>query len=175
MVRKPTKRERTLIIIFLGAIFLVINLFGVTWLFRKQWDLESRLLALRNERREANSWLEEKDTWQQRKQWLDKTQPKLQTAGEADTALLEALQTSAEKHEITIIDKAFAEPNSQPFYQEVAVNLKVSGSLESITRWLVEIQQPANFQAVPSLSMKSDNDPSKIICELTVARWHAAK
>jgi hypothetical protein len=174
-VRKPSKRELNLLFLFLGSIFLMANLACVSKLLRAKSDLESKLTAFRNERREANSWLAEKDTWHQRKEWLDKTQPKLQTAGEADAALLDTLQRSASRHDITIVEKGFAEPASLPFAQEIAVNMKVSGSLESMVRWLSEIQQPGNFQAIPSLSMKSDNDPSKVVCELTVARWYAVK
>ena len=67
-------------------------------------------------------------------------------------------------------DQSFGEPVTQPNFQEISLKLKVSGSLQAVIRWLVELQQPANFQAIPALSMKSDTDPSKIICELTVAR-----
>jgi len=174
-VRKITKREQKLLFIFLGAIFLLFNLIGVAALFRKQAEFQSKLKALRIERLDARSWLAEKDTWQKRREWLDKTQPKLKTAGEADGALLDALQSSAGKYAITITDKSFGDPVQQPYYQEIAVKLKVNGSLEAVIRWLDELQQPANFQAIPSLSMKTDNDPTKISCELTVARWFAVK
>ncbi|MGB8352884.1 MAG: hypothetical protein WCD79_03270 [Chthoniobacteraceae bacterium] len=158
---------------FFGAIFVILNLFGLTFLLRQQGELQSSLLTLRNERREANSWMAEKEVWQHRKEWLDKNQPKLQSVGEANAALLEALQTSARKQSITIMEQGFGEPNAQPSYQEISIKLKISGSLESIVRWLVETQQPESFQAIPSLSMKSDSDPSRVLCELTVARWYA--
>jgi len=169
-----TKRERRLLFIFLGAIFILFNLFGVTYLLRREGELKTKLVNLGNERREADSWLKEKDLWEQRKTWMDSKQPKLQSTGEANAALLETIQTSARKQKITIVEQGFGEPNVQPFYQEISVKLKINGSLESITRWLAELQQPANFQAIPSLSLKSDSDPSKIVCELTVARWYAA-
>lgn len=172
-MRKLTKREQNLTIAFLLAIFLVVNIFGVPFLFRKKGELQSKLVSLRNDRRDAAGWLAEKETWRQREEWLDKNQPKLQTTGEANAALLGDLQTGARKHKITIVDQGFAEPGAQPYYQEIAVRLKISGPLEAIIRWLVELQQPANFQAIPTLSMKSDNDPSKVVCDLTVTRWYA--
>lgn len=172
-MRKPTKREQSLTVVFLLAIFVLLNLFGATFLFRKKGELQTRLVALRNERADARGWLAEKETWRQRKEWLDKKQPKLQTTGEANAALLGDLQTSARKHKITIVDQGFGESSAQSSYQEIAVRLKVSGPLEAITRWLVELQQPSNFQAIPVLSVKSDNDPSKIVCDLTVTRCYA--
>jgi hypothetical protein len=142
---------------------------------RKQEDFRSNLDVLRDEQREADSWLAEKDTWRQRKEWLDKTQPVLKSSGEASAELLETLTASAARHSITIVEQGFAEPDAEhkTAYQEVAVKLKMSGSLEAITRWLVEIQQPAKFQAVPTFSMKIDSDPTKIVCELTVDRYYA--
>jgi len=175
MARKLTQSESRLLIIFLGTIILIFNMVGVSFLLRKQEEIRIKLVNLKNEQRESNGWLAEMDLWQQRKDWMDARQPKLQNAGEADATLLETLHTSARKQNITIVEQGFGEPNSQPFYQEINVKLKISGSLESIIRWLVELQQPANFQAIPTLSMKSDSDPSKIICELTVARWYATK
>lgn len=174
-MRALNKRERRLIVMLSGAIFVIVNLFGVSSLFQRQGQLQSRLIALRNERREAKSWLVEKDMWQKRKEWLDKNQPKLHTTGEGNASLLETVQTTARKNNITIVEQGFAEPTPQPAYQEIAVKLKVSGTLESITRWLVELQQPTKFIAIPLLSMKSDSDATKVICELTVARWYAGK
>jgi len=173
-VKTINKREKTLLVMLLGSVVVIVNLFGLTFLMRRQGELQSNLLALRNERRDAASWLAEKDMWSKRKVWMDEKQPRLQSVGEANAVLLETLQASARKQSITIMEQGFGEPGAQPSYQEISVKLKVSGSLESIVRWFVELQQPANFQAIPSLSMKSDPDPSKVVCELTVARWYAA-
>lgn len=172
-MRPLTKSEKKLLIIFLTAIFLIGNLFGMSFLFHKQESLQARLLTLQNGQREAKSWLAEKETWRKREAWLKNKQPKLQSPGEASAALLESLQTSARSQSITILEQSFAESDPQPAYQEIVVNLKVSGALESLTRWLVELQQPAYFQALPAFSMKSDTDPSRVVCELTVARWYA--
>jgi hypothetical protein len=64
---------------------------------------------------------------------------------------------------------------SQLPYQEISVRMKVGGSLESIARWLVEVQQPDRFQAVPAFSIKSDTDATKVLCELTVSRYYAPR
>jgi len=129
---------------------------------------------LRAEQADAQSWLASKEMWQQRKEWLNKTQPKLKSSGEASADLLESLTSSAAKHSITIVDQGFAEVDSHDTTsQQIAVRLKITGSLEAITRWLVEIQQPENFQAIPTLSVKLDTDATKYVCELTVARYYA--
>ena len=174
-MRPLTKRERRLAIMFGVTIFVAANIIGLTVLLRKQGEMHANLDNLRIRQFQADGWLAEKGTWRQRKEWLDKTQPVLKSAGEANAALLESLTSSAAKHSLVIVKQGFAEPDPEHKhpYQEIAVNLTVSGPLEAVTRWLVEIQQPASFQAVPKLSMKVDNDPAKMVCVVTVARYYA--
>ena len=168
-MRELTPREKRLAVILTGAIFLLLNLFVVTYLIGRQAALEKRRISLRNQQREAAGWLA------QREKWMNEKQPKLQTVGQANSALLESLQTSARGHDINIVEQSFvevkADTKSQLPYQEIAVRLKVGGSLESIARWLVDVQQPAKFQAVPAFSMKCDTDATKVLCELTVSRY----
>lgn len=174
-MRELTPREKRLAVILTGAIFLLLNLFVVTYLIGRQAALEKRRTSLRNEQSKAAGWLAQREMWLQREKWMNEKQPKLQTVGQANSALLESLQTSARGHDINIVEQSFvevkADTKSQLPYQEIAVRLKVGGSLESIARWLVDVQQPAKFQAVPAFSMKCDTDATKVLCELTVSRY----
>jgi hypothetical protein len=174
MARPLTKRERNLAILFGATLFLLANLFGVAALWRKQDEFAANLLTLQNQRDEQRSWLDEKDLWQQRKQWLADNQPVLKSVGEANAELLDNLSVSAGKLGVTINEKAFVEPDPhQKAYQQIAVHLKVTGAKDAVTQWLWELQQPQKFQAIPSLSMKLDNDSAKLDCDLTVARYYA--
>jgi hypothetical protein len=176
-MRQLTQREKKLAVILLGAIFLMLNLFVVLFLIGRQGALEKKLTAQRADQRDAKSWLAQKDLWLQREKWMNEKQPKLQTVGQANAALLESLQTSARAQSLNILDQSFVEvkpdTKAQLPYQEISVRLNVGGSLESVARWLADIQQPGKFQAVPAISMKSDTDPAKILCELTVSRYYA--
>jgi hypothetical protein len=176
-MRELTKREKNLAVILLGSIFLMLNLFVVMYLVGRQGALEKKLAALRTEQRDAKSWLAQKDLWLKREKWLDEKQPKLQTVGKANSALLESLQTSARAQSLNIIDQSLVEvkpdTKAQLPYQEISVRLNVGGSLESVARWLADVQQPGKFQAIPALSIKSDSDATKVLCELTVSRYYA--
>lgn len=180
--RPLTQREKNLAVLTGAVFFLIINVVVVTLLVRKQGDLRERVGELREERAEADMWLKEKETWQARKQWLEKTQSVLASPSVESAQLLETLSTSAARHSITIVEQGFSEPEGsngpngagtvKP-HDEIDVKLKVSGPMEAVTRWLAEIQQPEKLQGVNSLSMKVEGDPSKIVCELTVARYYA--
>lgn len=172
-MRPLTEKEKRLTVVLLMAVFLVVNLFGLVFLARKRKTLETDLLRLKTERLDAGNWLAEKDLWMERKKWLDVNQPRLKTSGEANANLLEALQTSAEREKIAIVEQVLLEPSAKPHCQEVGVKLRITGSLEAILRWLTELQQPARFHAVTTLSLKTDADPAKMKCELQVVRWYA--
>ena len=172
-MRSLTEKEKRLTLMLLVAVFLAINLFGLTFLSRKRKALEADLFRLRTEQLEAKNWLGEKDLWLERKKWLDDNQPRLKNGGEANANLLETVQSSAQHQKITIVEQGFMEPANKTHYRQVGVKLKVNGTLEDITRWLANLQQPAKFQAVTTLSLKSDADPSRMKCELQVVRWYA--
>jgi hypothetical protein len=53
--------------------------------------------------------------------------------------------------------------------------LKLTGSLQNVVKWLVQVQQPEAFQAVTSLSLKSAEEPPTVNLELEIARWYASE
>jgi hypothetical protein len=53
------------------------------------------------------------------------------------------------------------------------VRLKLTGTLEDVVRWLVDVQQPDKFQAVTTFSLKSQEKPPAVDLELEVARWYS--
>lgn len=178
--RPLTKREKNLAVLTGAVFFLITNVLVITLLVRKQGELRDHVAELREERAEADMWLKEMETWLERKQWLEKTQPVLKSPSVESAQLLEALSNSAARHSITIVEQGFAEPEAKGAgstaekpRDEIDVKLKVSGPMEAVTRWLAEIQRPETLQGVNALSMKVDGDPSKIVCELTVVKYYA--
>ncbi len=83
--------------------------------------------------------------------------------------------TIAKANQLEIQEQSFGEILSTPNYQAVTVRLKLSGALQNVIKWLVQIQQPELFQAITSFSLKSANDPPTVSLELEIARWYAPK
>lgn len=108
-----------------------------------------------------------------RKAWLDEKQPGSQADGQESSKLLEFLQQSARQQNITISNQKLADPRTNTHFREVSVQLEVKGRLDSVSKWLAGLQGPERFQAVTTLTLKSDTEPPKVICNLTVARWYA--
>lgn len=170
--RPLTKSEKTKLFLFLGLLFLLGNLFGWQFLFRQAQTLSADLQKLRADRTYAEAWMAEKDFWSQRRQWLADHQPKLSDPAQGNVLLLESLQKLATTHKLTIMEQTLLDPRRDRFYQEVSVQLRLNGSLESICRWLVAVQQPEEFQAISNFSIKSDSDANKVRCDLRVAKWY---
>lgn len=172
-MRKWSKGEKRLSIILVIAIFLMGTFYLVSYLL----DIESGLaLKIQGLEAKANSdqvWLREKQFWLDRKKWIDQKQPRAATGTVPQSELLQSLTTSAQNHKLTIQEQSFADAKSTPNYQAVAVRLKLTGTLEDVVRWLVEVQQPEKFQAVTNFSLKSQEKPPAVDLELEVARWYS--
>ena len=170
---KWNKNEKRLFI-FLGlALFVMGTFYLVSYLL----DIESGLaLKIRGLEANANTdqvWLREKQFWLDRKKWIDQKQPRVAGGAVPQSELLQSLTTSAQSHKLTIQEQSFADAKSTANYQAVAVRLKLTGTLEDVVRWLVEVQQPEKFQAVTNFSLKSQAKPPAVDLELEVARWYS--
>ncbi|MCS7062554.1 MAG: type II secretion system protein M [Methylacidiphilales bacterium] len=171
--RPLTPSEKRLTIILAIVLLFIGNYYLIAYLFT-QIKKQHRIIAdIKSQEQLTALWLEEKDLWQQRQQWLDKHQPTLTNPDQASSDMLQKLVEKARQFNITISDQRILPPSSTPDYQQIAIELKISGTLEQITQWIADFQQPENFYAIPSCNIKSDTDPPKVIVTLQIARWYA--
>ena len=174
-MRKLTKSEKRLSIILVIALFATANFYGLSYLFDLMSESSQNVAELRNQEHSNDIWLKEKDLWLNRKKWIDATQPRIRPNQVPQSELLESVTKSAKAGQLEIQEQSFGENLSTPNYQAVTVRLKLTGALENVIKWLVQVQQPELFQAVTSFSLKSANDPPTVSLELEIARWYAPK
>ena len=172
---KLTKREKRLSIILGFALFAVINFYGLSYLFDLMSEYSRDVADLRSQEHSNDVWLKERDLWLNRKQWIEATQPRIRPNQVPQSELLESVTTSAKANQLEIQEQSFGENRSTPNYQSVAVRLKLSGALQNVIKWLVQVQQPELFQAITSFSLKSASEPPTVTLELEIARWYAPK
>jgi hypothetical protein len=127
------------------------------------------------EQKESALWLAEKDFWLQRKSWLDEKSPHATADGQEPARLLEFLQQSAGRNTLTVTQQKLHEPRTLEHYHEVAAQLEVRGGMEPLCRWLAELQAPDKFQAITRLTLQSDTEASKLVCNLVITRWYAGR
>ena len=172
-LRKLTKSEKRLSIILTVAIFAMANFYGLGYLFDLLSTSSREVSELRSQQQSDGIWLREKALWLDRKRWIEASQPRIRPNQVPQSELLESLTTSAKANQLEIQEQSFGENKSTPNYQSVAVRLKLTGALQNVIKWLVQIQQPELFQAVTNFSLKSANEPPTVILELEIARWYA--
>jgi type II secretory pathway component PulM len=172
-MRPLNPREKRLATIFGAIILLMANYYLLNYLFTQIKKQKQTIADLRSQEKLTAIWIEEKDLWTQRGDWIAKHQPILSNRDQASSDMLQKIVEKARNYNITISDQRILEPTSTPHYQQIAIELKIIGTLEQITRWIAEFQQPQNFYAITSCSIKSDAEPPKIICTLQIARWFA--
>jgi hypothetical protein len=174
-LRKLTKSEKRLSTILLVALFATANFYGLSYLFDLMSSYSRDVSDLRNQEHSNEIWLREKDLWLNRQHWISATQPRIRPDQVPQSELLESVINIAKANQLEIQEQSFGEILSTPNYQAVTVRLKLSGALQNVIKWLVQIQQPELFQAVTSFSLKSANDPPTVSLELEIARWYAPK
>lgn len=173
-MRRLTKSEGKLLITILVIIFIFANMAGIKFLTEHKRRLSNKLVLLKGEESFGKEILAEEPLWTERRNWIAAAQPHMKASGDVNSAeLLEALQTSATAHKVVTADPIFLGSTSKPEHQEFKVGLKATGTLEAMMKWIAELQQPKNFQAITFFSLKSDAEPSKVKCELQVVRYFA--
>jgi hypothetical protein len=174
-LRKLTKSEQRLSTILIIALFATANFYGLSYLFDLNSASSQEVSDLRSQLNSNEIWLKEKDLWIHRKQWIGATQPRIRPNQVPQSELLESVTAIAKADQLEIQEQSFGENLTTPNYQSVAVRLKLSGALQNVIKWLVQVQQPELFQAVTSFSLKSANEPPTVSLELEIARWYAPK
>lgn len=170
-----SKSEQQKAFLFLALVFVMGNIYGLQWLFEEQSRLDLSIGQLRSDKTYNQAWVADKNLWGKRAAWLSKNQPKFDDSGQGNVHLLEKLQGMAKANNITIAEPTLLDPKNTSDYQEVSVQLQLIGSLESIVRLISGLQQPDQFHAITSLSIKSDSDITKVRCELRITTWNKPK
>lgn len=171
-MRALTAKEKKLLLALVGALFVLLNVVGLQAFLNRQRALQSSIVQLQAQLAEGRALLEEKDMWGQRAAWLDEHQPSDDvTTTDDDAKFYEFVESSAKSAGLEYTRKDAGNlPASGPL-AEVFDSSQVKGKMESLVKWLNELQQPKAFRAVKQISIKS-GEPPDVIAEVEVARWY---
>ena len=98
-------RERVLSWIIAGAIFVLLNLLILSWMFGALGRARAELAARKSALAEQALYIKERDLWTKRDEWIRKHQPTLKNPAEA-SALLDQLKQVAGKYNVLIENPA---------------------------------------------------------------------
>jgi hypothetical protein len=173
---KNLKASEKLMIAVLGVIiFGFFNVALFRFLSRNQQQMRQQITQLANDRTVAQVLLDEAPMWKERIEWLDAHQPKAGSSGEASSRLFEFVTGAAKDAGVKLVrNPDFAADLVTPGTMDAAVRISATGSLEALSKWLVALQQPENFCAIPTFRLDSTQEQGVMKCELDLIQHFQA-
>jgi hypothetical protein len=170
---RMNQRERKLVLIVAGVLFLLINLLIWSKLFDILGNAQAELALRKATRDEQSLYIKDKDLWARRDQWLKQHQPTLKSAVEAST-LLDQVKEIAGKHNVLIEKPAIGAGDPTPDHQSVFASFETKSPWPPLVRLLFDVQQPESFVVFESVQLHIDNaDPTMMRGKFKIARWFA--
>jgi hypothetical protein len=172
-------REKRLLFLCIGTIFLVGNFMAAREFMTRRKALVSGLDEMKQQERANRMLLLDRPRMEKLDAWLDKSMPYTNSAGKAQGQLLDDLRNSA-------LDMGLKTENENPLesmelshHNEVSVSLRVRGDQEVVISWLLTLQSPEKFTAIKSIELELDTrsreKTPQAQCNITVARWFNPK
>jgi hypothetical protein len=175
-----SKRERLLLMLCFVTIFVIVNAFIFKAVYKKLSGSGVVIDDLKIQKMELGQLMAGAELWEKRKVWLDENlPPPMVSVGRAQGELAEQLQQSLFEQKITIERQTLLEPVVTPFYDEVAVTLRIEGDAVKVNEWLTTLQSPEAFQTIKNIELELDSRSKETEpqaeCEVTIARWFSPR
>ena len=168
---RMNQRERKLVLIVAGALFLLINLIIWSKLFGILGDARAELALRKATRDEQSLYIKEKDLWARRDQWLKQHQPTLKSAVEAST-LLDQVKEIGGKHNVLIEKPAIGAGDPTPDNQSVFASFETKSPWPPLVHFLFDVQQPEAFVVFETVQLHIDtSDPTMMRGRFRIAHW----
>jgi hypothetical protein len=175
MKRSLNQREKRLLALCLGTIFLVVNVLAFREFSIRRKAMMASLEDMEQRVAINNGLISDRPFWEKRLAWLDAHMPYTDSAGRSQGQLLEDLQNAALDNELKITSQTLLEPLALDHCNEVAVSLRIRGDQDKMMRLLLLLQAPDTFTAIKSFDLQLDTrareKTPQAECNLTVARW----
>ncbi len=173
-MNRLNSRERFLICILAGTLFLLGNwiLFGS--LANRHARLQADLAAKRSEIKSMQALVAGVGESAEREGWLSATQPKLTNPEQAGVQLLDQIKEVARANELLLESPELGSVEAQSAYRSVAVQISAKGSWGNLIKFLHAVQAPEHFIVFESATLQVDpSNAKRMACQLKIAKWYA--
>ena len=168
-MRTLTHHEKRLTLFLIGAVVAGVHLILLKLVL--DFDRGNRLSLTQtwDELLEARGWIEQKDIWNPRAQWLEKNfRPA--PADNPAPGLQKVAQSAAQGAGLKIDEQNLRPPRTGNWTILYANKMRLSGSLDQFLRWMVAVYQPEQGIAVTALTLKIGPEPPKMVGEAEVGQ-----
>lgn len=169
------EREKNLILILVGAAFIIANLFGFTTYSTSLKKKEAQLKTGASELKLKRQQIEEADERIDEIDWLAENRPADNTHDGVLAELVAFTEQSANKNRINIRKHPKPLPaklDEVGNFSQAVVRVSVDCRDAELYRWLCELQDPKKARAITRLKiMPQRDDATRISCEVEVSQW----
>lgn len=166
-------RERKIFLAAAGIVFVLVNLMLWSWLLGALGRARTKLAERKTTRSQQAIYMQERDLWTKRDQWIQQHQPALSGPGEA-SKLLDEIKPIAEKYKILIENPQIGSGENTPHHQTVFNSFEAKSPWPDLVHFLYDVQQPEKFIVFENATLSIDrNDASMMRAKFKVARWFA--
>ena len=173
-MNRLSKRERIMLAIIVGIVFVLGNMVIVSTLWKRGRQINADLARKKMELKSLKQMFAERDLWAKREQWLLAKQPKLTNRDQARVLLLEEVKTAAKARNVVLENPALGSIESQPAYQSVSVTVETKSSWADLIGFLASVQVPEKFIVFEAANLQIDStDATKMRGRFRIAKWYA--
>ena len=170
---RMNRRERLLSWIVAGTIFVLLNLWILSWILGALSSGQKEVAARRAKLSEQNLYVKERDLWTKREEWIQKHQPVLKDPAEA-SALLDQLKQVAGKYDVLVENPAIGTGENTPYHQTVFASIETKSPWAPLIHFLYDVQRPDAFVVLENVNLAIDgSDPTMMRGKFKFARWFA--
>jgi len=169
-MRTLTRHEKKLTFLLVGAVALGLHLIVLKFAFDLDRGNRRQLVQTEEELAEARFWLEQREVWQAKRDWMKNHFSPLPAENPAP-ALQKMLQAAAESAGLKVEEQKPPVPKPGPRFTQYANRMKMSGSLGQFLQWLVAVYRPEQGIAVTTLNLKIGAEPPKMVGEVVVGQF----
>lgn len=174
LISKMTAREKTLATVVIGALVLFLNLSAISGFVNKQALLRSQTAAKKLQLQAAEELLKERQTWDARREWLQRVRPSLANEGTAGVELLNLVKQAGGSHNISLANLVISPVERNEFRASVFVSFETKSTWKDLIGFLHELQGPEKFIVLESVELEVDpSNAAEMRALLRVARWYA--
>ena len=169
------EREKKLIILLVGAAFIIGNLFAYNTYTGAMQKKETLLKKDENELKLKLRELEEASLHFDDVDWLAENLPSEGTHASIRAELVTSTEQSAKKNMVVIKKRPSPlreNPEEEGSFRSAVVKVQVNCRDGELYRWLCELQNPKKTRSITRLRITPQrDDATRIDCELEVTRW----
>lgn len=114
--------------------------------------------------------------WEERAKWVQKFQPKLESDAAEGNALLNVLKENASRHGVSLSKQQLVPAKNETGAVAVPVQFELKANWKNLCGFLTDLQGPDKFIVIQQSRLRVDPaDATQMLCDMTVAKWFAAR